>query len=569
MTKLTTKVAKKPTTPAARATTATARVARATVTTPARQRPIQNPKSKIENPSDSDFYQPADAFFHANRPTALTFDDVSLATRYSEILPRDADLATSLSDTLRLTIPIISSDMDTVTESRMAIAMALNGGLGLIHYNMPPAEQVREVARVKHHIHGFLQNPITIRPDALVADLLAKIEQKTYAFSTFPVTDDAGLLLGLVSGNVVKERYKTKKIADVMTPRASLITENIRAVAPDPIRAADTFFNNHIGIHKMLVVDDAGHLNGMVTSSDVERITAETKTLRKPARDTAFRLVVGAALSPIRKPDGSLDREKILAHTAALVAENVDAVAVSTAHGHTAGVGDMVRLVRDAFPRLTIIAGNVTSAGGVAYLADCGANAIKIGQGPGSICTTRMVAGVGIPQLTALYVAAQGAKTAAAKNKNTRIIADGGITKSGDIVKALTLADAVILGGLLAGCREAPGEIMEINGKFYKQYRGMGSLAAMKAGSAARYGHDKNDTTRKLTAEGIEALKEVSGSADDVLGNLIGGVQSGMGYLGAKTLPALRANARFMRVSPAGQKEAAPHDVIEVSTRKQ
>ena len=543
----------------------------AATATPARQRPIQNPKSKIQNPlgasgADESFYLPADAFFHANRPTALTFDDVSLATRYSEILPRDADLATSISDTLRLTIPIISSDMDTVTESRMAIAMALNGGLGLIHYNMPPAEQVREVARVKHHIHGFLQNPITIRPDALIADLLARIAQKTFAFSTFPVTDDAGLLLGLVSGNVVKERYKAKKIADVMTPRAALITENIRVVAPDPIKAADAFFNQHIGIHKMLVVDDAGHLRGMVTSSDVERITAETQTLRKPARDAAFRLVVGAALSPIRKPDGTLDREKILAHTAALVAENVDAVAVSTAHGHTAGVGDMVRLVRDAFPRLTIIAGNVTSASGVAYLADCGANAIKIGQGPGSICTTRMVAGVGIPQLTALYVAAKGA---IAHNKNVRIIADGGITKSGDIVKALTLADAVMLGGLLAGCREAPGEIMEINGKFYKQYRGMGSLAAMKAGSAARYGHDKNDTTRKLTAEGIEALKEVSGSADDVLGNLIGGVQSGMGYLGAKTLDALRANARFMRVSPAGQKEAAPHDVVEVSTRKQ
>jgi len=518
--------------------------------------------------TDAAFYLPADAFFQANRPVALTFDDVSLATRYSEILPRDTDLATSISDSLRLSIPVISSDMDTVTESRMAIAMALNGGLGLIHYNMPPAEQVREVARVKHHIHGFLQNPITIRPDALIGDLLAKIEQKTFAFSTFPVTDESGMLLGLVSGNVVKERYKNRKIADVMTLRASLITENIRAVAKDPIAAADAFFNRHIGIHKMLVVDDAGKLRGMVTSSDVERITAESKTLRKPARDEAFRLVVGAALAPVRKPDGALDREKILAHVAALVAENVDAVAVSTAHGHTAGVGDMVRLVRDAFPKLTIIAGNVTSASGVAYLAECGADAVKVGQGPGSICTTRIVAGVGIPQLTALYVAAKGAEGTKG-TKGARIIADGGITKSGDIVKALTLADAVMLGGLLAGCREAPGEIMEINGKFYKQYRGMGSLAAMKAGSAARYGHDKNDATRKLTAEGIEALKEVSGSADDVLGNLIGGVQSGMGYLGAKTLADLRANARFMRVSPAGQKEAAPHDVIEVSTRKQ
>ncbi len=516
------------------------------------------------NAIDADFYLPADAFFQANRPLALTFDDVSLATRYSEILPRDTDMATSVSDTLRLQIPIISSDMDTVTESRMAIAMALNGGLGLIHYNMPAKDQVREVARVKRHIHGFLQDPITIRPDTLIGDLLAKIEQKTFSFSTFPVTDENGVLLGLVSGNVVKDRYKTKKIADVMTPRANLITEHINAVAKDPIKAADAFFTRHIGINKMLVIDDAGKLRGMVTSRDVESITAEAKSQRKPARDANFRLVVGAAIGPVRKPDGSLDREKIIAHVSALVAENVDAIAVSTAHGHTAGVGDMVRLVRDAFPALTIIAGNVTSGSGVAYLADCGASAIKVGQGPGSICTTRIVAGVGIPQLTALYVAS---KSAAAKG--VRIIADGGITKSGDIVKALTLADTVILGGLLAGCREAPGEIMEINGKFYKQYRGMGSLAAMKAGSAARYGHDKNDTTRKLTAEGIEALKEVSGSADDLLGNLIGGIQSGMGYLGAKTLADLRANARYMRVSPAGQKEAAPHDVIEVSTRKQ
>jgi len=222
-----------------------------------------------------------------------------------------------------------------------------------------------------------------------------------------------------------------------------------------------------------------------------------------------------------------------------------------------------VKLVRDAFPDLNIIAGNVTSAAGVEYLARCGAQAIKVGQGPGSICTTRIVAGVGIPQLTALYLAGRGATRAGVK-----IIADGGIAKSGDLVKALTLADAVILGSLLAGCREAPGEIMEINGKVYKQYRGMGSVTAMKAGSAARYGQDKTDSTRKLTAEGIEALKEVSGSADEVLGSLIGGLQSGMGYLGAKNLGELRAKARYIRVTPAGQREAAPHDVVEIKAQK-
>lgn len=512
--------------------------------------------------ADAEFYLPADAFFRANLPTALTFDDVSLATLYSEILPKDADTATAIGDALRLQIPVISSDMDTVTESRMAIAMALNGGLGLIHYNMPAKEQVKEVARVKRHIHGLIQDPITVAPDQLIGELLAMIEAKRFAFSTFPVVDADGKLTGLLSGNVVKDRYKTKRVAEVMTPRAQLITENKKAAAKDPIKAADRFFTANIGINKMLVVDDADRLHGLITASDVERITAESKSRRKPARDHDFRLVVGAALSPVRKPDGSLDRERVIEHVGYLVAEHIDCIAVSTAHGHTAGVGDVVKLIRGAFKDLTIIAGNVTSAAGVSFLAGCGANAVKIGQGPGSICTTRMVAGVGIPQLTALHVAG-----AAAKKTGVKLIADGGITKSGDIVKALTLSDAVILGGLLAGCREAPGEIMEISGKVYKQYRGMGSLSAMKAGSAARYGHDKNDNTRKIAAEGIEALKEVSGSVDDVLANLIGGLQSGMGYLGAANLPELRARARYIRVSPAGQKEAAPHDVIEVSTR--
>jgi IMP dehydrogenase len=506
--------------------------------------------------AESEFYLPAERFFSSHAPSALTYDDVSLATLYSEILPKDADLATSLADGLRLQIPIISSDMDTVTESRMAIAMALNGGLGLIHYNLPARDQLKEVARVKRHIHGLIQDPITVAPDATIGEVLQMIEQRRFDFRTFPVVSEAGKLTGLLSGNLVKERYKSRKVADVMTPRKQLVTVTEKALGADPIKEADKFFTDNVGIHKILVVDSQDRLRGLVTSSDVERITSEAKSRRKPARDSQFRLVVGAALSPVRKASGELDRDKILAHVGALVDEAVDCVAVSTAHGHTAGVGDMVRLVRGAFPDLPIIAGNVTSASGVEFLADCGASAIKVGQGPGSICTTRIVAGVGVPQLTALYVAGLG------------LIADGGITKSGDIVKALTLADAVILGGLLAGCREAPGEIMEISGKLYKQYRGMGSHAAMKAGSAARYGHDKSDATRKAAAEGIEALKEVSGSVDDVLGTLIGGVQSGMGYLGAKTLPDLKAKARYVRVTPAGQKEAAPHDVIEVATRK-
>lgn len=508
---------------------------------------------------DADYYQPADAFFAANRPVGLTFDDVSLATRFSDILPKDADTATSLSERVQLSIPILSSDMDTVTESRMAIAMALNGGLGLIHYNMTPRDQIREIARVKRHVHGLIQDPITVTPGQEIGWVLDLIDAKNYDFRTFPVVDEDGKLVGLLSGSTVRERYRSKPVAEAMTPRDQILTVPETALKPDPIKAADAFFTEHVGIHKMLVVDANDRLRGLATFSDIERITTEATSRRRPARDEEFRLMVGAALSPTRLPDGSLDRDRIIEHVGNLVGEHVDCVAVSTAHGHTAGVGDMVKLVRDAFPDLTIIAGNVTSAEGVEYLVDCGANAIKVGQGPGSICTTRIVAGVGIPQLTALHVATRGAAKRGAK-----IIADGGITKSGDIVKALTLGDAVILGGLLAGCREAPGEIMEINGKIYKQYRGMGSLAAMKDGSAARYGHSKNDKSRKLTAEGIEALKEVSGSVDDVLANLVGGLQSGMGYLGASDLANLRKNARYIRVSPAGQKEATPHDVIEI-----
>jgi len=510
---------------------------------------------------DAQFYLPAEKFFRVNAPTALTFDDVTLATLYSEVLPRETDTSTTISDRLSLQIPVISSDMDTVTESRMAIAMALNGGLGLIHFNMSPRDQVAAVARVKRHIHGLIRDPVTVGPSQTIGEVLALIEGKRYTFSTFPVVDDQGILRGLLSGNTVRERYRAKTVAEVMTPRADLVTERESDVAGDPIKAADRFFSENVGINKMLLVDRRDHLRGLVTASDVERITGEATSHRKPARDSQFRLVAGAALLPKRKADGKLDREAILSHVGELVDEHVDALAVSTAHGHTSGVGEVVRLVRGAFPSLTIIAGNVTSAAGVEFLAGCGADAVKVGQGPGSICTTRIVAGVGIPQLTALFVA-----SGAARRRGVRILADGGITKSGDIVKALALADAVVCGGVLAGCREAPGEIMEIGGKVYKQYRGMGSLSAMKAGSAARYGRDRDDN-RKVAAEGIEALKEVSGSVDEVLTTLIGGVQSGMGYLGAKTLAALRRKARFARVSPAGQKEAGPHDVVEVSTR--
>ena len=513
------------------------------------------------NPLDREFYLKAHDFFPVHRECALTYDDLSLATLYSEVLPRETQLDTTLCEGLNLHLPIISADMDTVTESRMATAMALNGGLGLIHYNMSEKEQLREVGRVKNHVHGLIQEPITVRPDETITEVLAMIEKKSYKFSTFPVVDEKRRLVGLLPGSVVRPRYSGHMVKDAATPRDQVFTLTEKELGTDPIARADQFFADHPRINKLLVVDDDDRLRGLFTLSDVDRIGQERLAQFKPARDHDFRLVCGVAVSATRNAFGELDKDRIVNHLGGLVERGVDVVAVSTAHGHTAGVGGAVRLIREAFPKLPIIAGNVTSGAGVEYLADCGANVIKIGQGPGSICTTRIVAGVGIPQMSALYIAAQ-----AARRRGVSISADGGITKSADIVKALTLADAVICGGLLAGCAEAPGDILEISGKVYKQYRGMGSMAAMKAGSAARYGHSSNDTTRKVAAEGVEALKEVSGGIDEVLGQLIGGIQSGMGYLGARNLPELRDRARYVRVSPAGQREAAPHDIVELKT---
>ncbi len=510
---------------------------------------------------DSEFYKQADVFFRENSSVALTYDDVTLATLYSDILPRETQLETTLAEGLQLHIPVLSADMDTVTESPMAIAMALAGGLGLIHCNMPERQQLSEVSRVKNHVHGLIQEPIKVAPDQLIGDVLGLIEERRFGFRTFPVVDSDDRLLGLLPGHVVRPRYAAQKVAAAMTPRAHVQTIHERELGADPIARADAFFTEHIGIHKLLVVDDADRLRGLFTMSDIERIAHERHAQLKPARDGQFRLLCGAAVSATRNSTGALDTARIRDHVGALVERGADVIAVSTAHGFSTGVGDTVRLIRESFGALPIVAGNVTSAAGVEFLAECGANCVKVGQGPGSICTTRNVAGVGIPQLTALYVCSR-----AAASRGVSILADGGIVKSGDIVKALTLAQAVICGGLLAGCPEAPGQILEIHGKLYKQYRGMGSVAAMQAGSAARYGHASKDAMRKIAAEGVEALKEVSPPLDAVLTQLAGGVQSGMGYLGARDLAALRLNARFIRVTPAGQRESAPHDVVEVTT---
>lgn len=517
----------------------------------------------MSNNIDEKFFLNSDAFFSQNAAYGLTYDDVSLATGYSDILPRQTRLDTTISDSISLSLPIISSDMDTVTESQMAIGMARNGGLGLIHCNMSQKEQQIEVARVKNYIHGLIQDPIKVSPDMLIGDVLKLVADKNFRFRTFPVVDATNTLVGLLPGAIVKERYAALEVSKAMTPRKDVFTVSQSELGADPIAVADKFFDEHFGVHKLLVVDENDKLRGLFTLSDIERISEERSSLQKNARDSKFRLLCGASIAMMRTPDGELDTKSIIDHVAALVEEGLDVAAVSTAHGFTKGVGDAVKLLRDAFPSLTLIGGNVTNAEGVEFLAKCGADAIKIGQGPGSICTTRIVAGVGIPQLTALYVCSKQAR-----KLGVRTIADGGITKSGDMVKALTLADAMICGGLLAGCPEAPGQVMEINGKMFKQYRGMGSLSAMKAGSAARYGHDFKIKTDKITAEGVEALKEVSVSLDDVLMQFVGGIQSGMGYLGAADLPKLRENARYIRVTGAGQRESAPHDIIEIKQPK-
>jgi len=514
---------------------------------------------KSSNNVDSQFYLPAKSFFESHAGYGLTYDDISLATLYSDVLPRQTRLDTSLSDQISLSLPIISSDMDTVTEHQMAIAMALNGGLGLLHYNMSEADQLREVQRVKNHIHGMIADPATVVADATIGDVLARIERDGLSFSTFPVVDKDGRLLGLLPGNAVKDRHRMRTVQAAMIPVEKVLAVSEKDLGKDPIATADRIFSERVGLNKLLVVDSKGRLRGLFTLSDIERISDESRANLRPTRDTHFRLRVGVAVAVPRDTEGALDRDRLINHVGSLLDAGLDACAVSTAHGFSKGVGDAVRALRKVFPKLTLIAGNVTSGEGVEFLADAGANSIKIGQGPGSICTTRIVAGVGIPQLTALYVS-----SVAARKRGVRIIADGGITKSGDVVKALTLADAVILGGMLAGCREAPGKILEINGKTYKEYRGMGSLEAMRKGSASRYGHEKSGKFTKVAPEGIEALKEVSGTVDKVLGTLSGGVQSGLGYLGACDLAEHREKARFVRVSPAGLREAAPHDVIEI-----
>ncbi len=471
-----------------------------------------------------------------------TFDDVLLSPRYSDILPSQTDITTQLHPRLTLRLPIIAAAMDTVTESKMAIAMAHAGGLGVVHKNLSPQEQAAEVSRVKRFEAGVLRNPLTVSPSMTVADLKALTE--AHGFSGFPVLDGAQLV-GLVTSRDL--RFETRMdalVSTVMTPRAKLIT------LPDgaPLADAQALMHTH-KLERIVLLNEAGQLAGIVTVKDLQQV----QHFPLATRDTQGRLQVAAAV-------GTSEAEQ---HRAKLLADaGVDMLVIDTAHGHSEGVLGMVRFVKAQFPHIIICAGNIATGAAALALADAGADIVKVGIGPGSICTTRIVSGVGVPQLSAVYEVAQGLSNAKS-GKHVAVIADGGIRYSGDVAKALAAgAHAVMLGSLLAGTDEAPGEVQLYAGRAYKSYRGMGSIGAMKQGSADRYFQKANAGTDKLVPEGIEGRVPYKGSATQVLHQMAGGLRSALGYCGSKDLATLRATAEFTLMTGSGMRESHVHDVI-------
>ena len=478
------------------------------------------------------------------KPTPLpvvqryTFDDVLLSPRYSDILPSSTDIATRLHPRLALRLPIISAAMDTVTESTMAIALAHAGGLGVVHKNLSPKEQAAQVSRVKRFEAGVLRNPLTVSPSMTVADLQALTE--AHGFSGFPVIDGEALVGIVTSRDLRFETRMDAKVADVMTPRAKLIT------LPDgaPLEQAQALMHAH-KLERIVLLNDAGGLAGIVTVKDLQQV----QHFPLATRDEQGRLQVAAAV-------GTSDAEKERA--ALLAAAGVDVLVVDTAHGHSEGVLSMVRHVKAHFPQVIVCAGNIATGAAALALAKAGADIVKVGIGPGSICTTRIVSGVGVPQLSAVYEVAQ-----ALAGHSVAVIADGGIRYSGDVAKALAAgAHAVMLGSLLAGTDEAPGEVQLYAGRAYKAYRGMGSLGAMKQGSADRYFQKASTGSDKLVPEGIEGRVPYKGSATQVLHQMAGGLRSALGYCGSKDLATLRATAEFTLMTGSGMRESHVHDVI-------
>ena len=466
-----------------------------------------------------------------------TFDDLLLVPSYSEVVPTEVDVSTWLTKEIRLNIPIVSAAMDTVTESETAISLAREGGIGIIHKNMSVARQVREVEKVKKSESGMIIDPVTVEPDQKIWEV-QKI-MREYKISGVPVVKD-GKLVGIVTNRDL--RFETNwdlEVKDVMT-KDNLVTAPVGIT----LEESKELLHKH-RIEKLLVVNDKGELKGLITIKDIEKI----KKYPNACKDELGRLRVGAAVGV---------GENRLEHVERLKDVGVDVVVVDSAHGHSKNVIEAVREIKGTFPDLNVIAGNVATQEGAKALIEAGADAIKVGVGPGSICTTRIVAGVGVPQLTAIHNCAQ-----MAESHGIPVIADGGIKFSGDLTKAIGAgASSVMVGSLLAGTDESPGELELFQGRSYKVYRGMGSIGAMKEGSKDRYFQESVRTETKLVPEGIEGRVPYRGPLSNMIYQLVGGLRSGMGYLGCRDIETLRKNARFVKISPAGLRESHVHDVI-------
>jgi len=465
-----------------------------------------------------------------------TFDDLILVPGYSEVLPGSVDVRTRLSKNIDLNIPIVSAAMDTVTESQTGITLARQGGLGFIHKNMSIEQQAREVEKVKKSESGMIVDPITIEPERRIYEVLEIMSK--YKISGVPVVKE-GSLLGIITNRDLRfENNLDQKVENLMT-KENLATAKVGITLEESKKIL-----HQRRIEKLLVVDDQGKLQGLITIKDIEKI----RKYPNACKDQLGRLRAGAAVGV-----GS----DMMARVESLASESVDVIAVDTAHGHTKRVVDAVKTIKEAFPDLELIAGNVATADGAESLIRAGADAVKLGVGPGSICTTRVVAGIGVPQMTAIMECAK-----AAKNYGIPIIADGGIKYSGDITKALAGgADSVMIGSLFAGTEESPGETVLYQGRTYKVYRGMGSLEAMREGSRDRYFQEEAELEKKLVPEGIVGRVPYRGLLADTVYQLVGGLRAGMGYVGCSDIAMLKANSRFIQVTPAGLRESHVHDV--------
>ncbi|MCX8051991.1 MAG: IMP dehydrogenase [Chlorobi bacterium] len=468
----------------------------------------------------------------------ITFDDVLLVPRYSEVLPREVSLCSRLAAGIELNIPIVSAAMDTVTESAMAIALARAGGIGIIHKNMSILRQADEVAKVKRSESGMIRDPITLTPDRTVGD--AKRLMAQYGINGIPIVDRSKRLVGILTNRDLRfVEDLSHPIADVMT-RDGLITAPLGTTLDD----AEAILQRH-RIEKLPVVDEQGVLCGLITFKDIQK----KRRYPNACKDEQGRLRVGAAVGVTAD---TIER------VAALVEAGVDVVVVDTAHGHSRGVLEMVERIKSRYPALPVIAGNVATGEGARALIGAGADGVKVGVGPGSICTTRVIAGVGVPQLSAIMDAAE-----VCSREGIPLIADGGIKQTGDIAKAIAAgADCVMMGNMLAGHEESPGEKIQYEGRIFKVYRGMGSEGAMMSGSADRYFQDAEDEIAKLVPEGIEGRVPFKGSVADTLYQLVGGLRAAMGYCGCATIAELKEHGRFVRITPAGLRESHPHDVI-------